>query len=36
LWQELKRIGSLTETEIEKNIDKNSSIEGFSIEGMKI
>lgn len=36
LWQELRRIGSLTETEVERNIDKNSSIEGFSIEGMKV
>ncbi|MGV8984550.1 MAG: hypothetical protein ACOH2C_25560, partial [Clostridium sp.] len=36
LWQELKRISSLTETKIEKSINKDSSIEGFSIEGMKI
>ena len=36
LWQELKRISSLTETETGKNIDKDSRIKGFSIEGMKI
>ncbi|MCB2300246.1 hypothetical protein [Clostridium tagluense] len=36
LWQELKRISYLTETEIEKNINMDSSIESFAIEGMKI
>ena len=36
LWQELKRISSLTETEIGESIDKDSRIKGFSIEGMKI
>ena len=36
LWQELKRVSSLTETEIDGNINMNSSIEGFSIEGMRI
>jgi len=36
LWQELKRISSLTEIQAGKNIDKNSSIEGFYLEGMKI
>jgi len=36
LWQELKRISSLTETEIGERIDKHSRIKGFSIEGMKI
>ena len=36
LWQELKRISSLTETEIGRTIDKDSRIEGFSVEGMKV
>jgi hypothetical protein len=36
LCQELKRISSLTETEVTKNINRDSSIEGVSIEGMKI
>ncbi|MBU3172503.1 hypothetical protein [Clostridium estertheticum] len=36
LWQELRRINSLTETEIGGSIDKDSRIKGFSIEGMKI
>ena len=36
LWQELKRISSLTETEIGEQIDKDSRIKGFSLEGMKI
>jgi len=36
LWQELKRISSLAETEIGEHIDKDSRIKGFSIEGMKI
>ena len=36
LWQELRRISSLTETEIGGSIDKDSRIKGFSIEGMKI
>ncbi|MCB2300263.1 hypothetical protein [Clostridium tagluense] len=36
LWQELKRISSLTETEIGGTIDKDSRIKGFSIEGMMI
>ncbi|MCB2340305.1 hypothetical protein [Clostridium estertheticum] len=36
LWRELKRISSFTETEIERTIDKDSRINGFSIEGMKI
>ncbi|WP_298836117.1 hypothetical protein [Clostridium sp.] len=36
LWQEFKRISSLTETEIGESINKNSRIKGFSIEGMKI
>ncbi|MGH4120858.1 hypothetical protein [Clostridium sp.] len=34
LWRELKRVGSLTETEIGKSINKDSSIEGFSMEVM--
>jgi len=34
LWQELKRISSLAETEIGEHIDKDSRIKGFSIEGM--
>ncbi|MGK0468560.1 hypothetical protein [Clostridium sp.] len=36
LWRELKRISSLTETETGKSINKDSSIEGFSIEGMRV
>ncbi|WP_298845404.1 hypothetical protein [Clostridium sp.] len=36
LWQELKRINSLTETEIGELIGKDSRIKGFSIEGMRI
>ncbi|MBU3191318.1 hypothetical protein K9O30_06730 [Clostridium bowmanii] len=36
VWEELKRISSLTETEIVKNINRDSSIEGFSVEGMRI
>jgi predicted component of viral defense system (DUF524 family) len=36
LWQELKRISSLTETEVHKNINCDSSIEGFSIDGMRV
>jgi hypothetical protein len=36
LWQELKRISSLTETEVTKNINRDSSIEGFSVEGMRV
>jgi len=36
LWKELKRISSLTETEIEKTINNDSSIEGFSIEGIRV
>ena len=36
LWQELKRISSLTETEIGEKLDKDSKIKGFSVEGMKI
>jgi len=32
LWQEIKRISFLTETEIGKSINKDSSIEGFSIK----
>ena len=36
LWWELKRISSLTETEVGKNISKDSGIDGFSIEGMTI
>ena len=36
LWQELKRVSSLTKTEIGEKIDKDSRIKGFSIEGMKI
>ena len=36
LWQELKRISSLAETEIGEHIDKDSRIKGFSIEEMKI
>jgi len=36
LWQELKRISFLTETEVEKNINVNSSINGFFIEGMRV
>ncbi|HEY8888715.1 MAG TPA: hypothetical protein VIM70_00420 [Clostridium sp.] len=36
MWQELKRISSLAETEIGEHIDKDSRIKGFSIEGMKI
>ncbi|MBX4271857.1 hypothetical protein [Clostridium estertheticum] len=36
LWQELRRISSLTETEIGGSIDKDSRIKGFSIEGMRI
>ncbi|MBU3191323.1 hypothetical protein K9O30_06755 [Clostridium bowmanii] len=35
LWQELKRISFLTETQTGKNINRDSSIEGFSIEGYK-
>ncbi|MBU3191308.1 hypothetical protein K9O30_06680 [Clostridium bowmanii] len=36
LWQELKRISSTTETETSKDINKDSEIKGFSIEGMRI
>jgi hypothetical protein len=36
LWQELKRVSSLTETEVTKNINRDSNIEGFYIEGMKM
>jgi predicted component of viral defense system (DUF524 family) len=36
LWQELRRISSLTETEAEKNINTSSGIKGFSVEGMKV
>ncbi|MBX4261291.1 hypothetical protein KTC96_06620 [Clostridium estertheticum] len=36
LWQELRRRSSLTETEIDGTIDKDSRIKGFSIEGMRI
>ena len=36
IWQELKRISSLTETGTTKNINRDSSIEGFSMEGIKI
>ncbi len=36
LWKELKRISFLTETEIEKTINNDSSIEGFSIEGIRV
>ncbi len=36
MWQELKRISSLTETEIGANIDKDSGIKGFSIEGVQV
>ena len=36
LWQELNRISYLTETEIEKNINNDSSIKGFSIEGIGV
>ena len=36
LWQELKRISSLTETETDKSINRDSSIEGFSIDGMRV
>lgn len=36
LWQELKRVNYLTETETTKNINRDSSIEGFSMEGMRI
>ena len=36
LWQELKRVSSLTETEAHKNINRDSSIEGFSIDGMRV
>lgn len=36
LWRELKRISSLTETETGKSINKDSSIEGFSIDGMRV
>jgi hypothetical protein len=36
LWQELKRISSLTEAETGKSINKDSSIEGFSIDGMRV
>ena len=31
-----KRISCFTETEIGKSINKDSSIEGFSIEGMRV
>lgn len=36
LWQELKRVSSLTETEAHKNINRDSSIEGFSVDGMRV
>ena len=36
MWQELKRVNSLTETETTKNINRDSGIERFSVEGMKI
>ena len=36
LWQELKRISFLTETEIGEKLDKDSRIKGFSVEGMKV
>jgi hypothetical protein len=36
LWQELKRVSFLTETEVTKNINRDSSIEGFSVDGMRI
>ncbi|MFT5875859.1 MAG: hypothetical protein ACI8WT_004857, partial [Clostridium sp.] len=36
LWQELKRISPLTETESGKNINANSGIEGFAIGGMRV
>ncbi|MGH4120885.1 DUF2357 domain-containing protein [Clostridium sp.] len=36
LWQELKRVSSLTETETSRDINKDSGIKGFSIEGMRI
>ena len=36
LWEELKRISSLTETEMGGKLDKESRIKGFSIEGMRI
>ena len=36
LWQEMKRISSMINTEMEKSISDSSSIKGFSIEGMKI
>jgi hypothetical protein len=36
LWQELKRESSLTETESHKNINRDSIIQGFSIDGMRV
>ncbi|MBU3217349.1 hypothetical protein [Clostridium estertheticum] len=36
LWRELRRVSSLTETEIGGSIDKDSRIKGFSIEGIRI
>ena len=36
MWQELKRISALTETEIGGTIDKDSRIKGFSIEGIGV
>jgi hypothetical protein len=36
LWRELKRISFFTETKTGKSINKDSSIEGFSIDGMRV
>jgi hypothetical protein len=36
LWEELRRVSYLTETEAAKSINRDSKIEGFSVEGMKI